>query len=512
MSAATPTAYTLINGWFLDYGDGSEAHKYLSGGAIESDGWNNVILRLELQSGGYVSCTSGDRGKMVTDDATDVGNLMAYDNTNRVWWIRDTESHGQIADTSTMDIPTGDGSGTADENSETGENLWTNLYTLGTLEDSPTLYITRDDTRITGWWSAGHIDILMLIKEAGTELGDKLEGGDTGWVQVFDRQWTDLWDWFEVDLGPGGRQAVPLATFEDLNNTTGTGTVATWTDVVISTAGPYSKDIGDGAGLQPYDYSINCGERVLSQVYERLKYVTRDGETTAIDGVQGQQYVTVVGEEGNYAPVKQAPFGTFAGGIFFGARGIWIENYDTNDAENFQLIDQNGVTRSPPTQAPITVVSVVAGDRVIVAKSTGEGLTLIDKEQYTVSGTIPTSSNYIHVTIPIPADTPASGFIRVVDTGTSEERYQYSGWTDWTFGLLENTSKEYVGPSDKCYVPYIDNEATGTTIAQALTYDENRYLVARVRKYGIIPFETTAQLVTGGVTITAIRTTDTIAE
>jgi len=512
MSAATPTAYSLINGWFLDYGDGSEAHKYLSGGAIESVGWNNVILRLELQSGGYVNCTSGDRGKEVTDDAVAVGPLVAYDNTNRVWWIRDTESHGQIADTSTMDIPTGDGSGTADENSETGENLWTNLYTLGTLEDNPTLYITRDDTRITGWWGADQIDIIMLIKEAGVELGDKLAGGDTGWVQVFDRQWTDLWDWFEVDLGPGGRQAVPMATFEDLNNTTAEGTVAGWTDVVISVAGPYSKDIGDGGGAQNYDYSINCGGRILSQVYERLKYVTRDGETTLIDGVQGQQYVTVAGQEGTYAPVKQAPFGTFAGGIFFGARGIWIENMSGGDTENYQLIDSNGVTRSPPTQAPITVVSIVAGDRVLVAESTGEGLTAIKKDQYTVSGTIITGSNFIHITVPIPADTPASGFIRVVDVGVSEERYQYSGWANWTFGLLENTTKEYVGPIDTCYVPYVDNEAISTTIVQSLTYDDNAWLVARVRKYGIIPWEGTGQLVTGGVTITASRITDSIAE
>ena len=511
MSAATPTAYSLINGWFLDYGDGSEAHKYLKGGALESVGWNNVILKLLLESGGYVNCVSGDRGKMVTDDASDVGNLMAYDNTNRIWWIRDTETHGQIGDTSTMDIPTGDGSGTADENSETGENLWTNLYVLGTLEDAPTLYITRDDARISGWWAAGFIDVIMLIKEAGVELGDKLAGGDTGWVQVLDRQWTDLWDWFEVDLGPGGRQAVPLATFEDLNNTTGEGTVAGWSDVVISTAGPYSKDIGDGGGVQNYDYSINCGTRILSQVYERLKYVTRDGETALIDGIEGQQYVTVAGEEGTYAPVKQAPFGTFAGGIFFGARGIWIENMDGNDTENYQLIDSAGVTRSPPTQAPITVGSVVAGDRVIVALSTGEGLTVIKKDQYTVLGTILTGSNYIDITTSIPADTPASGFIRLVDVGVSEERYQYSGWKDATFGLIENTSKEYVNP-DTCYVPYIDHEAIGASIVQGLIYGENRWLVARVRKYGILPFESTAQLVSGGVTITAIRTTDTIAE
>jgi hypothetical protein len=61
-------------------------------------------------------------------------------------------------------------------------------------------------------------------------------------------------------------------------------------------------------------------------------------------------------------------------------------------------------------------------------------------------------------------------------------------------------------------VPYVDKETvSGTTsIQQLLTYASNRYLVARVRQYGIIPFETSAELVAGGVTITAIRTDDNI--
>ncbi len=517
MSAQTPTDYTLINGWFID----EKSIQCLKGGAITTNGWTNEIQILNVDGITTHASIPADVGKTVNDDASPVGELLYAEeisSTEAKWWIR---SSSTIGDGSTMTIDGSSADGTANGASTSGNNLWTNLYTLGTLYGTPTLYITRDDERLSqsgtgtaAWWDTGHIDILILIKEGGTEIGDKLAGGDTGWVQVFDRDWTDgdgsLWDWFEVDLGPGGRQAVPLATFSDLNNTTAASTVATWTDITVGTAGPYSKDIGDGSGPQNYDYSIDCGGRALSQVYERLKYITRDGETSLIDGVEGQQYTVVVGQEGTYAPSKQAPFGTFAGGIFFGARGIWIENMAGADAEKYQLIDSAGVTRNPPTQAPITVSSVVAGDRVLVAKSTGAASTVIDKTQFTISGTIPSGADYIHVTVPIPNDTPTSGFIRVVDTGVSEERYTFSGWTDHTFGLNVTTTKEYVGPTDTAWVPYIDNEATSTSIVQPLIYVTDRNLVARVRKYGILPFETVATLVTGGVTITAIRTEDTI--
>ncbi|MHA1949613.1 MAG: hypothetical protein ACW99G_08015 [Candidatus Thorarchaeota archaeon] len=518
MSAQTPTAYTLINGWYID----EMSVQTLKGGAIQTNGWNGEVAVLLVNSI-TTQAQASDIGKTVEDDASGIGELLHYEaisGTEAKWWIRTDQT---VTTGSTMTIASSSADGNANGGSSTGENLWTNLYTLGTLFGTPTLYMVRDDVRMsewgtptTQWWDTGHIDILVLIKEAGVELGDDLTTSDTGFVQVYNRTWTHLWDWFEIDLGPGGRQAVPLATANDLNNQTAEGTVATWTDVVISTAGPYSKDIGDGGGAVNYDYSINCGGRPLDEVYERLKWVVRDGNTTDLDGMDGEQYVTVVGQEGTYAPIKAAPIGSFAGGTFFGARGIWIENMAGGDSENYQLIDSAGTTRNPPSQAPITVGGLVwaggVGDRVLVAKSTGEGLTTIDKSQFTVSGTINSGDDKVYITTSFPADTPASGIIRVLDTGVSEERYTFSAWGANRVFLDSVTSKQYDGPTDTAYVPYIDKETvSGTTsILQSLTYDSNRYLVARVRQYGIIPFETTAELVTGGITITAIRTTDSI--
>jgi hypothetical protein len=217
MSAQTPSAYTFVNGWYID----DDSMKYLKEGAIETDGWNSVVLILDLASGGYVNCIAGDIGKVVTDDAADVGELLAYDNTLRKWWIRDTNSHGAIATGSTMAITTGTGAGTADGGSATGENLYANIYTLGTIESlpAPQIYIFQDGSALAEWsdltnWDRGHLDVLIKVKEAGTEI-------DGAVITVFARQSGDLFDNFEIDLSAGGRNAVPLSTSSDLNDTSG---------------------------------------------------------------------------------------------------------------------------------------------------------------------------------------------------------------------------------------------------------------------------------------------------
>lgn len=513
MSAQTPTDYTLLNGWFVD----EVSQQGLKGGAITTNGWDDVVLIVTF-GGTYTNAISSDIGLEVRDDASAVGALLAYDNTLKKWWIRDTESHGTIASGSTVEVTNdgGDGTGVTDADSITGESLWTNMYTLGTLEPTPQLYISQGGAGLTTserispqYWLTGHIDVLYKVREADVYLGTP-----SGYVTIYARTWTDLYDYFEINLSPGGRQAVPLATFNDPNSQTASGTVAGYTNVTIGTSSPYNKDIGDGAGLQEYDYSIDGAARPVEEIYEYLKYVTLEGITDAIDGIEGQLYTRVV--DSSHTVVKQAPFGTLAGGIFFGAQGIWLENMDGSDSESYQLIDTAGTVRNPPVGAYITVASVIADDRILVAQSTGAGLTLIDKEQYTVGEVLASGLAYVSVAGSIPNDTPASGWIRVVDTGIWENRYQFSGWTNVPTPsrfLLVDTTIRAVNTSDTAYVPYIDRAVPGgqTSIVQPLIYASvDRTLVARVRKKGILPFETPATLVTGGITITAIRTTDSI--
>lgn len=79
---------------------------------------------LELLESGYVDCVGADIGKQVQDDTVEIGELLAYDNTLRKWWIKSTST---IGGASAMTIMNGTGAGAADGDSVTEENFYKTL-------------------------------------------------------------------------------------------------------------------------------------------------------------------------------------------------------------------------------------------------------------------------------------------------------------------------------------------------------------------------------------------------
>lgn len=106
-----------------------------------------------------------------------------------------------------------------------GESLWANIYSIGTIESNTHLYIKQNGSNLTAykastdWWSDGHIDILVNVKELGTET-------DEGYIYVFARQYSKTYSYYSVDLTAGGRNPIPLQTGNDLDNQTGYKTVS----------------------------------------------------------------------------------------------------------------------------------------------------------------------------------------------------------------------------------------------------------------------------------------------
>jgi hypothetical protein len=609
MTAQTPTEYTLVNGWFMD----DDSFKYLKGGAIKTDGYLNEIQILTLQASGYTNAVASDIGKTVKDDGADTGPLLAYNNTDRKWWIRYGST---IASGSSMTISGGTGAGTAAADSKTGENLYANIYTLGSIEedDNQQIYIEQNGARIfsgSEWWPESgsgtrHIDVLIKVKEAGTEI-------DGAQITVFLRHYpstgnADLYDHFGIDLSAGGRNAVPLATSPDLNNTSPHSTVSGYNDITIAFVNGtinYSSISGSFTNLETvtggtsgatalfvkqtttsgsgtmtlanivgtfqsgetitggtsgktattsstvtgayytgkaftqgseYNYSviINCAGRPLAQVYEYLKYVTRINSTftmyptaTQQGGAvtwstkEGQLYIRAHEDLQNtptnvFSPVKASPFGTFAGGKFFGAQGVWVENMASSDIQSFQLIDTFGNTRVPPNQQTITVSNLESGDRVAVFRTTSG--TTINKSMYTAASGNNSGSSTFVVNETIAADTPTSGSIRIVDTtdtsSTREVRYTYTSWSGSTFsGLSPTLDRNYPANTTTAYVPYIDTTATGSSVSVTVIYVTDRSILVRVRRKtapAILPFETTGTFGATGYSTTCIRTPDTI--
>jgi len=681
MSAQTPTEYTMINGWFID----DESVKYLKEGAIKTSGYLNEIQILKLKSSGYTDAIAGDIGKQVLDDSTPIGPLLAYNNTTRKWWIR-TGSGTAIAGDSVMSIAdSGTGAGTADGDSVDGEDLFANVYTLGTIETTPgpQIYIFQAGEAINEWsnltnWDRGQIDVLIKVKEAGVEI-------DNAVITVFARQQGDLFDHYEIDLSNGGRNAVPLATAADLDNTrpdyyiffdnasgtlaagdiirhpttgavewsaevveaptqlgstgiyvvgirgykddgtnaitdndafedtgeskTGTifgsatgclgtgyvkyksqtgawstGDVMTGTtsaakrrilaDAEDGTAGmllfdtntgitgtaraAYYKDFTDGeeitdettgdadvdgstfnaisgfdditvafvngtathggttgtfiegervtwptgesgillrdtgsvitlgnctttslngktvtgdssgatctcsqdlqsahtmtkafeqATAKNYDVIVECGKiynagRTLADVYEYFKFLCEEDSKFSMYTVKSGAITVLDGEEyiaayDGYTPKKASPLGTFAGGVMFGAQGVWLEGMHDDDVQNYSLIDSDGTTQTPPNKQAIKVINIVSGDRVSVFRtSAGE----IDKAMYTSHASSNSAGNSTFVVDGSPhiaVDTPAEGVIRIRDISEdTEHRIRYASWSGDTFTLI----------------------------------------------------------------------------
>src|SRR3989344_1673097 len=148
----TPQSFTMLNGWFLDDGDGSNILQYLTGGGIDTTGYGTIsdpVLMLDLTS--TTDWVAGDKDKDIEDDgaANDVGPLLAYKNDYptagraRIW-LRDTNTHGAIAASSAITTESGTGAGTADaDGSKSGDEIYHNLFTIASFptDVSPQVYI-----------------------------------------------------------------------------------------------------------------------------------------------------------------------------------------------------------------------------------------------------------------------------------------------------------------------------------------------------------------------------------
>jgi hypothetical protein len=395
ISAQTPTEYTIgiidagsTDPWFID----NESVKHLTGGAIQTSLWTRItgtntgIVRVPISGGTIVA---GDIGYDITHNTDlDSGTLLAIEG-NYLWVRPDSFAAANNFDSTSGTLTCNAHTATQTAAASTGQTIWSNLYTLGTLQSNTAIYIYQNANPITSWWSDGHIDILIRT----TLLGSLIDSGN---VTVFARQYTKLYDHTVVNLSGGGRTPVPIATFIDNNNLTGshafdfdagTGTfesgeiitsgtkravitsvsqtnptgrigyyllspytqfadndailgftsaatanvnepggvenvVAGYTDITL-TFGSITRDLNNGNGTQPYDVEIDCNNRTLDEAYEYLKYITRSNSTTSLNSQNGEAYLAA---QTSYDPVKPAPFGTFAGGKFFGARGVWLTN------------------------------------------------------------------------------------------------------------------------------------------------------------------------------------------
>lgn len=678
MRAVTPTVYELgafdagdLEPWFID----PISIQHLTGGSLQTVGWERTLPGTGSGDIGIVKITrsgtnivANDVGATITNTTGGDDGVLLFISGSDLWIRPDTNTLADDWNSTSGNIVCNGHTDTQTTAGVTGERLWSNIYTLGSIAPNTTLTVFQDTVEITPFWDTGHIDRLFLVS-------DGFDSGliNDGYLTVYARQYTTVYDHFLSDISLGGRSPIPLSTFADTNNPTGfrtfTGsagigtfdagnliyvgsTFATatkkgvitadasgvtptlyyypsgdMTDFAVSDAvkeydpitelngdatctagtpantgpaimsgvtltfGATTHDLGNGFGVARYDLEIDCNGETLADIYEYLKYLTRRGSTTSINGREGQIYKAVGEIKVNYdtqtggftqgltvtgavsgataiivadhnsnptgtmtlrdvvgtftdnelftdtsigsattnipigtesiTEVKRSPFGTYAGGKFFGARGVLLTNMATTDASNYILTDSDNNEQIPPSYINLIINNVAIGDRIGVFLATGDN-NVVDKSTYTIQSAHTAPLSYLRVSETIPADTPDTGFIRVVrrsGTGTiiDEQRYPYTGHSNvgqptYSEFTLSSSTVENYDTDDTAYVPFIDTTATSTSYAIAIIYLQDRYVTVRVRQKGFLPFITKGQITTSGLSVTAVKTIDAITD
>jgi hypothetical protein len=228
-----------------------------------------------------------------------------------------------------------------------------------------------------------------------------------------------------------------------------TGQTSGATCQIVTTAGMTDINTENKAFTQQsaFDYSvfIQGGDlyeagRSLTDIYTYLQFYLRDGQTTTLYTSTGAAIVPINAEEyikgdAAYTATKPAPFGTLAGGVFFGAQGVWVEGMSATDDNNIKLTDDTGAAQSPTPSVNVVISNTRVDDRIAVFLDDGTGLP--DKTQYSSKTTVNAQGDStFEANITFPVDTPTSGSFFVVDDSANEEhRYRYSSFATDTLTM-----------------------------------------------------------------------------
>ena len=249
MSAQTPVEYTIgmidsgdLNPWYISY----ETMEHLTGGALKTSGWTRDLPGNGAGAIGIVvapvtaatrAIVTGDIGLDITHADGDTGTLLdVIDSGGATDYLVIRPNSNALAN----DFNSGSGNLTCGGHTAaqtaaatTGEQIWANLYSIGTIEADTHIYFyqgtVKDGTRARlvsviddtqDWWTDGHVDRCVAIRDY-TAAGNPVI--DSGYIAVFVRKGNTLYDSYSVANSEtsGGRNPIPLASAPDLDNITG---------------------------------------------------------------------------------------------------------------------------------------------------------------------------------------------------------------------------------------------------------------------------------------------------
>lgn len=95
---------------------------------------------------------------------------------------------------------------------------------------------------------------------------------------------------FPINGTSRGNNVLALADADDLNNATVSGTVAGWTTITNETEGYVGLDVDNDATDEYYYSEWNKATYTINQFFERMKYLTREGTSETLYGLNGELF------------------------------------------------------------------------------------------------------------------------------------------------------------------------------------------------------------------------------
>lgn len=370
------------------------------------------------------------------------------------------------------------------------------------------------------------------------------------------RTFGDVYSEFPINGTARGNNVLALATSNDINNDTPAGTVSGWTGITITTEG-YAGIDADNDGSDEFYYvewNTNNPTRTITEFYERMKWLTRDGSGSGIFGINGEKFRGITHEL-----VVDNPTSTFndfeevswPGGkaqmlainSTTAATKMWIQMLSGLIPTDGQLItgqassatvdlnvtvtprplsfpmcgvatgaallgaygfgieaadlavadrvtDLDNVVVTPPNNVTFDMIGVVVGEDRILLTNDQAGA--IDFGQFTLNGAL-TGGAVTTVTVngAIPSDTPSSGTIRIERNSGIFTLHPYSVFSGSDFTITSHDfSTDNASDGNDTFISYLDLLAAATTESFTVPFLANRTLFGRVRDGGGTPIKT----------------------
>ncbi len=382
-NADTPVEYTTGK---IDAGDNDPWYvtmnlmEHVTGGSLRSSGWTHVNgsnAGIVIVAGTNVDIVAGDVGINIAGGSDGNGTLLEVIEGSQGDFLvirPDTSATGDefsATQTLTCNSHTFTQGG---EDQNTGEMIWANAYSIGTIDKNVHLYVYQGEfndpetlttpatdiskrvfsvnSSTVDYWTNGHIDMCVPIMRWWRAASDGAwDVVDDGYLRVFAHKGGDLFASFEVanSTTSGGRNPVPLQSSIDLNQGHGTKKIATgawsgtFTDLEI-----ISQASSDARGI------IDLGNSTdgVEIVYWPIAKAVRGGEvasfitTQVITGAVSTETATSSGAEADDGPADAAWFTNTTPDLLLGDSNVKaagnndIDN-DGNDENYAILIDCN---------------------------------------------------------------------------------------------------------------------------------------------------------------------------